>query len=142
MSRPRLKNPTHGEFIQKLTECRLVHVHHLASKSWKKTAEHFKESVRSVRTCSEFYVRHMGQRTQPALADVPHNTVKQMCAFFAINDMDSVREQLIRNHHSINTPINTGRKIPKKLLRLIMKASGLDWFVIKGHPVIHWKHQP
>ena len=143
MSNPRLKNPTHGEFIQKLTECRLVHEHHLASGSWRKTAEHFKESVRSMRTCSAFYVRHMGQRIQPALADVHHNIVKQMCAYFAINDMDSVRSQLIRDHHSMNTPHQPmKKKIPKKFLRLIMKVSGLQWFEKNGVPVIHWKHQP
>jgi len=134
----------HGDFIKKMADARPVWEHAINFKGdnkWKTIGKKF--SILPVVASSKFryYENHKCDPVVPEMSEFNHAKVMKCGGFFKLSDMDSVRSVLIEkcssklSFHKITTC-----KIPKDILRFVLKLSGLEWFEKNGQPMVHWKH--
>jgi hypothetical protein len=137
-----MKTLTYGEFLEKLDRYALVAKRRGEGASWSDLAEEFKlRSPAVAATVVRCYERHSATPRLPVLASLSHATVAGALKALPFKDIPDLRSRLIRDYSA-----STGGRIrpypttPKRPVKILMDASGLDWFEKDGRPFIHWKH--
>jgi len=89
-----------------------------------------------------FYDRHKDEPQRPEFGQMTHAAVMDASHFLHLKDPHQLRLELIRHY---GTDIDAKIKPPikflsRRIIRQLLKNSGLEWFEKKGRPFVHWKH--
>lgn len=90
-----------------------------------------------------YWERHKDDPQLPEYGDLSHKSVLDASFFVRMTDMDTLRSELIK-HFCVDaqSAVMPPSKIPKSVAIRILEKSGLEWFIYKDKPRVHWKHLP
>lgn len=90
----------------------------------------------------KFYSRHKDEPQRAEFGGMTHKSVVDASHFLKISDMGELRKELIKKFGcEIGDKMRPYPKfVSRRLIRLILKNSGLEWFEKNNRPFVHWKH--
>lgn len=134
---------THGEFIAKRSRYKpMFEFWNGRGKSWADVATEFDlygplQAANAVR----YYERHADDPACELLANVSHHMAGVALDAVKFEDMEQMRCELIRKFSaSIGVSRAYPKDFPQRILKILLKASGLEWFQKEERAYVHWKH--
>lgn len=135
---------THGEFIAKMKRHKLIY------EAWKKdvtqswatlaTSFDLKLPVHALQAL-RYYQRHESVPTCELLANIPHVTAIRCSHLVPFTSKEDMRKALITKFSaSIGISKPYPKEFHKRLIKILLIASGLEWFLKDGKYWAHWKH--
>lgn len=134
---------THGEFITK-REARkpMFEFWNDGQRTWTEVASEFDlPGPMQAASAVRYYERHAEDPACPLLANVTHYSANVALTAISFKSMEQMRGELIRKFSaSIGCAKAYPKQFPQRVLKTLLKASGLEWFSKDGRAYIHWKH--
>lgn len=140
-----MKSLTHGEFIEKLARYKSIAAfRNNGERTWQEVASEFDlfgpmQAASAVR----YYEKHALDPVCPVISTATHYTATKALRVVQFQTTEQMRTALISKFSaSVGIAKPYPKDFPRHLLRILLKASGLEWFE-KGYDRrmhVHWKH--
>lgn len=136
-----MKSLTHGQFIEKLEHYAPILRRHKEGATWADLAKEFDLSNPAhasnvVRFCN----RHAAMPRLDALNGLTNTSVMAALKAIPFSTIEGLRAILIQQYSASLGTCRQKPKAPKRAVKVMMVASGLEWFEKDGRLFIHWKH--
>lgn len=136
----------HSEFIEKMAKYKPWHEYAPSSEGKDTTnaavAKKFGVLPIQVSIGVRFYDKHKNEPQRPEFGEMTHKSVVDASHFLFLDDMDKLRVVLVKKFGScVDGKMKPDdRHISRRIIRSLLKNSGLEWFEKRGRPFVHWKH--